>query len=186
MTKIEFIFDERKATEAATVLLSLCSKRMKYKKLIKLLYLADRMALDKYERPITNDRFVSMKQGQVLSNIYNLIKGETPSKFWRNYIRRNALWWVVLSNQKLNIEELSESEIEVLEEIFKLFGDYSEHQLGKITHDLPEYVDPHGSSRITSVEEVLEGLEFSREDIDRIALEVQTEDELDTIFLSPQ
>lgn len=187
MTQINFKFNERKATEAATVLLSLYNKRMKYKKLIKLLYLADRLALDKYERPITNDRFVSMKQGQVLSNIYNLIKGEITSEYWHKFIRRNAWWWIALHTEKLKIEELSESEVEVLEEIFKDYGHFTGNQLGKITHDLPEYVDPLGSSRTTPVEEVLKkGLGFNQEDINRIASEVETEDALDTIFLSPQ
>jgi len=49
-------FNERKATEAASVLLRLRGGQMSHLKLIKLLYLADREALDRWSVPITHDR----------------------------------------------------------------------------------------------------------------------------------
>jgi uncharacterized phage-associated protein len=66
-------FDESKATEAAAFLLSRSDQTMNYMKLIKLLYLADREALIRWGRPISTDRYVSMKHGPVLSNVLNLI-----------------------------------------------------------------------------------------------------------------
>jgi hypothetical protein len=48
-------FDERKATEATALLLSLRGGQMHYMKLIKLLYLADRRALLRWGIPITTD-----------------------------------------------------------------------------------------------------------------------------------
>lgn len=58
---MEFIFDEHKATQAAAYLLRRGGGRMRYMKLIKLLYLADRTALIETGSPITGDRFVAMK-----------------------------------------------------------------------------------------------------------------------------
>jgi len=42
---------------------------MKYLGLLKLLYLADRDALKEIERPITGDRYFSLKNGPVLSRV---------------------------------------------------------------------------------------------------------------------
>ena len=46
---------------------------MNYTKFIKLLYLADRAALIRWGRPISTDRYVSMKHGPVLSNVFDLV-----------------------------------------------------------------------------------------------------------------
>src|SRR2546426_8827697 len=72
-------FNERKATQAAGLLLQLRGGTMSYMKLIKLLYLADREALLRWGRPISTDRYVSMDRGPVLSRILDLATdGEDP------------------------------------------------------------------------------------------------------------
>ena len=48
-------FNERRATEAAARFLKLRGGRMKYLKLIKLLYFLDREALLRWGRPVTTD-----------------------------------------------------------------------------------------------------------------------------------
>ena len=48
---MEFFFDERRAAQAASLLLERRAGRMPYIKLIKLLYLADREALIETGRP---------------------------------------------------------------------------------------------------------------------------------------
>jgi hypothetical protein len=55
---------EVKATQAAARLLQNRGGRMKFLKLIKLLYLADREALSRSGRPITTDSYVSMDNGR--------------------------------------------------------------------------------------------------------------------------
>jgi uncharacterized phage-associated protein len=65
-------FNEAKATEAACLLLRLRGGKMSYIKLIKLLYLLDRTSLLRWGRPVTTDRYVSMDQGPVVSQVYNL------------------------------------------------------------------------------------------------------------------
>jgi hypothetical protein len=53
---VEFRFHPQKTLEAAAVLLKLHGKPMKYLGLLKMLYLADRIALQKMDQPITGDR----------------------------------------------------------------------------------------------------------------------------------
>ena len=72
-------FNQRKAAHAASVFLRLRGNKMSYLKLIKLLYLLDRTALERWERPVTGDRYVSMKLGPVLSNVRDLIIWEQRS-----------------------------------------------------------------------------------------------------------
>lgn len=61
-------FDERKTTEAATHLLCKRPKQKMYLiHLLKLLYIADRRALQRWGRAITWDRYVSMDNGPVLA-----------------------------------------------------------------------------------------------------------------------
>ena len=69
-------FNEAKATEAAARLIELRGGKMSYRKLIKLLYLADREALLRWGRPVTTDRYVSIDHRPVVSNVYELIRAE--------------------------------------------------------------------------------------------------------------
>src|ERR1039457_6692110 len=73
---MKLLFNEAKATQAATQFLRLRGGRISYIKLIKLLYLADREALIRWGRPITTDCYVSMDVGPVVSRIYDLIRME--------------------------------------------------------------------------------------------------------------
>ena len=86
---MKLLFNEAKATQAATQFLRLRGGRISYIKLIKLLYLADREALIRWGRPITTDCYVSMDVGPVVSRIYDLIRNEpSPNsvKIWSKFI----------------------------------------------------------------------------------------------------
>src|SRR5712691_464729 len=69
------MFSERRVAQMAAYLLGREKGRMNYLKLIKLLYLADRESLKRHGHPISDDRYVSMDHGPVLSTTFNLIKG---------------------------------------------------------------------------------------------------------------
>ena len=71
----ETMFNERRVAQMAAYLLDHARTRMKYLKLMKLLYLADRESMKRHGHPISGDRYVSMDHGPVLSNTLNLING---------------------------------------------------------------------------------------------------------------
>ena len=77
---------EQKTTEAAALLIQLSGGRIRYIKLLKLLYYADREAFAQWERPITYDNYAAMTYGPVLSSTYDLIKGNSNGKYWNRYI----------------------------------------------------------------------------------------------------
>jgi uncharacterized phage-associated protein len=54
-----------------------------------MLYIADRISLDRMDQPITGDCAYSMKFGPVLSGVYDLIKGQNVNDalpLWQEYI----------------------------------------------------------------------------------------------------
>jgi len=162
-----FRFNEAKATQAAACLLRLRGGRMKYLKLIKLLYIADREALSRWGRPITTDRYVSMKEGPVLSNTYNLIHSE-PSPFeqsiWHRHIRTVGDWDVALVGD-VPKDELSQVEEELLAEVFRVHGQKNRWNLVSETHKFPEWEDPGTGSLPITYREILKALNKSEEEI---------------------
>ena len=84
---MRFVFDERKAAQAASILLERSGGSMDYLKLVKLLYLADRAALIETEAPITDDHYASMKHGPVPCQVLELILQEHPAEdsIWASY-----------------------------------------------------------------------------------------------------
>jgi uncharacterized phage-associated protein len=148
-------FNERKATEAAAFLLKRRSGTMSYLKLIKLLYLADREALLRWGRPISTDRYVSMDKGPVLSRVRDLITEESQEpSFWVATISEPHQFKVSLIKE-IELEELSDAETELLEEIFNRYGALGRWELVELTHDLPEWVDPQGSAVAISYSDIL-------------------------------
>ena len=71
-----FRLDTRKTIEAAATLLRLAPyRRMSRKRLLALLYLADRESLKPTGRPIIGGRLVAMDYGPIHSEVYDFIKG---------------------------------------------------------------------------------------------------------------
>lgn len=144
-------FNERKAAQMASFLLMRRGGKMSHLKLIKLLYLADREAMGKYDHPISGDRMVSMPHGPVLSMTLNYMDGniESSKHGWESYISAKENHEVSLRREILetDLDELSKSDIEVLDSVWQTFGKMNRWEIRDYTHDnCPEWVDPDGSS----------------------------------------
>lgn len=177
-------FNELKATEAATTLLALTeTKSADYLWIIKMLYFIDREALKRWERPITYDHYVAMPHGPVLSTIYNIIKKNSPSVVWKQYIlTRPKDYQVALNGRPAPKRKLSDAETDLISEMFQKYGHLSGKELEEISHHLPEWHDPHGSSNPIPLSKVLNVLEYKQEDITRIESELKAEEEINTLF----
>ena len=167
---IQFRFHPEKAVEAAAILMKLHGKPMKYLGLLKMLYIADRIALERIEQPITGDHYVSMDYGPVLSGVYDLIKGkpiDDALPLWSEYISPSDKNFVYLVKDPGN-DELCEEEEEILQEVYQTFGHLDPFQVAEWTHDLPEWKDPHGSAIPILVEDILKNVGKSEEEIEEI------------------
>lgn len=182
---IKFKFNQKKATQAMSVLLRHAgqSKTENYMKLIKILYFADRESLQKSGRPITGDRYFAMDHGPVLSNVLDLIRDRAAgSAEWSNFIATEHKN-VHLVNDPGN-SELSPFEIDILHRMWDEYKDVDPFELADVkTHELPEYKKnkpPTGSRRDISYEDVLEAV--GRTDIESIENDAKQMAILDQLY----
>jgi uncharacterized phage-associated protein len=133
---MHFRLDTRKAIEAAAALLRLAPHRlMGRKRLLALLYLADRENLKRTGRPMIGGRLVAMDYGPIHSEIYDLIKGSHSEQAeWSRHFQ-NQGYQVELA-QDLDPSALSRQEVNLLNEI-------SSERLGRDDFDIAS--ETHGA-----------------------------------------
>jgi uncharacterized phage-associated protein len=168
-------FREEKATQLAALLLQMRGGRMSYLKLIKLMYLIDRESLLRWGRPVTFDHFVSMNNGTVLSQTYELIMGGNRlgvDEIWRRFISAPQGYEVALE-QVPEFDELSKVEVGLIEEVFQKFGRMSRWELVEHTHTLPEWTNPNGSSLPIDYKQVLKAGNKSEQEIFEILSDLE-------------
>jgi len=165
----------KKIIQIVNYLLKLNNESFNYTKLIKMLYLADRAFLEKYNDTITNDTFCSMDNGQVLSELYDLIKGKDRNMrnqtLWDTFFETEGYDLKTLKPEYENVNELNDAEIEVIRQINEKYKNYSMSQLINLHHDLPEWEDPKGSSIVTPTEKILTELGKSQDEVNWIMQE---------------
>lgn len=184
MMPIQFQFHPEKTVEAAAAFLKLHGKPMKYLGLLKMLYIADRLALKRMEQPITGDQYVSMDYGPVLSGVYDLIKGnqvENALPLWERFISRHDKYSISLLRDPGD-GELCEEEEEIILHVYQSFGHLDPFEVAEWTHDLPEWENPYGSAIPISVENVLRKLGKSDQEISEIYQESIREAYLDGVL----
>lgn len=175
-------FNERKAAQVAAYFALREGGTINVLKLVKLIYLADRNFMKKYDCPILSDRFVSMDHGPVNSITLNLINGMSPERGdWDKFVSDRARHVVAVAHKRLTVEdfdELSKAEIDVLESVWKKFADKSGYQVRDYTHrHCPEWEDPDGSSTEIPYERVFKFL--GKKNSGQLAKDIEAERALD-------
>jgi uncharacterized phage-associated protein len=134
-----FRFGTRKIVEAAATLLRTeAGRRMSYLRLLKLLYIADRESLRETGRPIVGTRPVAMAQGPVLSEVYDLIKGEhSDEPVWFEFIRKDG--YEVELGKDPGVLKLSRYEIGVLTRTAEENSNTDDWELVQKTHTFEEW-----------------------------------------------
>ncbi|MGH9611716.1 MAG: Panacea domain-containing protein [Bryobacteraceae bacterium] len=159
---------------------------MKYLKLIKLLYLADREALSRWSRPITTDNYVSMDNGPVLSQVLKRIDdGAAPGEptFWTSHIVPCGDWDVILTADPSD-GQLSKAEERVLDKIFEQFGHRNRWDIVKFVHTLPEWQDPSGSAIPIDYRDILKALKKPDEEIAAIEAELAELNQVESFMIA--
>ena len=166
---MEFVFDEEKATQAASVLLlEQLHGTMPCTKLVQVLYLADRQSLVETGMPITGDRFVSLKDGPALGRVLGLVRESNivDGSPWHRHIRcvgRNSVL-----DAPAGSDRLSRYESRILTALSDAHGRAHEDTVTTHVQRLPEWTAPAGKSV---------GTEIAPEDILRAA--GRTDDEIE-------
>ena len=182
---ILFRFHPQKAVEASAMFLKLHGKPMKYLGLLKMLYIADRITLERIEQTITGDCYFSMDYGPVLSGVYDLIKGKSVDgalPLWKKFISVRDVNHNVYLLADPSTDDLCEEEEEIIHEVYQTFGHLNPFDVAEWTHDLPEWKDPDGSRIPIVVDDVLRFMGKTAEEIAAIRQEAAREAYLDEVL----
>ncbi|MDD9841237.1 MAG: Panacea domain-containing protein, partial [Alphaproteobacteria bacterium] len=131
-------FDAKKAAHMSAYLLFQAGGAMNHMKLIKLLYLAERENLRRCGWFMSDDFLVSMPHGPVLSNTLYLINRDIDnSETWNQLISEKINHTISLKRdiQLKDLDELSVSDVEILEDTWQKFGTKTQWELRDYTHD---------------------------------------------------
>ena len=135
-------FNSEKAIESLLYILNkVDSKILDFHKLFKILYFAEKMHLARYGRMITSDKFIAMKDGPVPSTIYetmknlrnNIVDNHLIADFDNNFKIYSK--YLTEAKRTTDLDYLSDSEIECLNESFKENINLDFNRLSKKSHD---------------------------------------------------
>lgn len=184
---ITFKFNEIKTTQVAALFLKKNKGKMNYMKLIKLLYLADREALARWERPLTGDSYFSMKKGPILSSVLDIInngKSICENSYWYKYISEPADYEISLEKEPQS-DELSKRELELINEIYDKYKDVNKWDMVDICHKiLPEWEHPGESSIPIRIEDILKAVNKTEREIEIIEEEISNLEYIQKVLLT--
>ena len=179
------MFHIEKLIQATGYLLKRNGFKMNYLKAIKILYLADRESISRTGQSITGDFFVSMKNGPVLSKLYDLIKGsysvQEAQNFWNTRFSIDG-YDIIANFDRIPAGKLSAFEKETLNNLYEQFKDASYRDMIEYVHEnCPEWEETDTSKPIT-MQRILECLGMSPEEIDLILDENEAFDKEEAVF----
>ena len=135
----------KKATQALNFFARKKDGKINKMKAIKLIYLADRLHLRKYGRPIIGDVYWAMKLGPVGSQAKNVaeLSDRLPKgvfTYARKYIKPTDDKRSFVSVEPTELNLFSKTDIECFETIYKTFSDKDQFELADITHKYSEWL----------------------------------------------
>lgn len=110
---------------------------------LKLIWLSDRLSVRRYGRTITGDVYYALKNGPVASGTRDILEGndfldDSSSKYASEYLEQIDKY-----NFKsiLNVNEkvFSKTDLEILDLVYKYYGQQSHFELSDLSHEFPEW-----------------------------------------------
>lgn len=154
---LRFSFETSKKIQAAAVVLRCENDRMSYLRLLKLLYIADREAIQETGKPIVGSRAVAMDRGPLHSELLDLIKGQHRDEpEWSKYFHKQG-YQIELREDPGRLD-LSPCEIGKLTDVTERYANLDDWELVDITHEFGEFQRNfrEGTSTTIPLEHILE------------------------------
>lgn len=130
-------FDPEKFIQVASYFTARCPSMTK-KKLLKLIYFADKEHLLRYGRPVLSDYYVNMYQGPVASQSYDIVKlnqRNCPQEVLDRFLSFVAIsGYRLKSVREASTKRLSPSDIEALERVITHYGFMNAEHLSALSH----------------------------------------------------
>jgi len=168
-------FDIEKVANAIKFFLNNNVQYLGKTKLMKLLFFADKLHLQKFGKPIFYDRYFKLPFGPVPTLTLNIIDSlnEIENQDLRVYTEKFKKHIEIEEQQIDNIKQnrfkilnefdkdyFSKSEIEVLKQITKEYRDLNAKDISEISHKLPEYKYTEMLDMISYEDMALESREY--------------------------
>jgi uncharacterized phage-associated protein len=176
-------FNSEKTIEAAAVIARYEGKRISRLRLLKLLYIADRLAIKRRGRPLLGSKSVAMDHGPLHSDIYDMIKGEHPSSpRWSRFFTTIGKRDLRLTREPENLS-LSRSEIDLLNQTAEQYSELNDWQLSELTHEFPEWNAAYsgGTSRPIELEDIIKAVDRG-DDLESIVQDLADDEAYDRFF----
>jgi uncharacterized phage-associated protein len=182
---MNFRFDARKATQVAALFIQREGGEVNVMKLVKLLYLLDRLSLVRRGLPVLGGDYFSMKNGPVTSEVLDLINAGQLEGFttdWAEFISDCAEHKLALRAAP-DTERLSESELQLIGEVFTEHGRKTTFELVEWCHrHCPEWRPVTRGRHEIRVEDILEAGGRSQDYIERVVAEATESERLDALL----
>lgn len=178
---MNFRFDARKATQVACAFIQKEGGEINIMKLVKLVYLLDRLSLQRRGVPVLGGDYLSMKNGPVTSEFLDLINSGNlagSESDWEDFISDRTDHKVALKMPPTE-DRLSESELLLLNEISTQHGAHDTFALVEWCHrHCPEWRPVTQGRREILVEDILEAIGKPPAQIQKVV-----EDEMEARYL---
>lgn len=138
-------FNYKKSVQALNFFAIKAGGSINKMKVLKLIWLSDRLHLRNFGRPILNDTYFALNYGPVASNTKDLVENTSfltePEREYRNqYLSNNSQNnYDFQSGNPVDTRVFSKTDIEVMETVFKVFGHLNEFQLSEESHKYMEW-----------------------------------------------
>ena len=185
MSELHFTFDFHKSLQASALAMRLHGGTVAMMRLLKILYIADRELLAETGSTLTGDIAYAMKNGPVLSSIYNLAKLQSAhSEIWDSLILKKGIYLSLKKDPGRG--KLSTCDINKVQQLCKKYEESDDEDLSQLTHEFEEWkkaFDPSnpGSSYRMSWEDAL-AAQGKSDLIDEIKAELDEKRLVDAAF----
>ena len=184
-----FRFNARKATEVASLLIQSEGGKMNVMKLVKMVYLLDRLSIARRGIPVVGGVYYSMRNGPVTSELLDVINAgrlaDESDCSWEQFISSRNGHEVVLVDQA-PVEFVSDSEIMLIAEIYKEHGQKDQWQIRDWCHqNCGEWTPLQAGRERIQVEEIAVNVGKSESEARRISEEANEANLLSSVFGAP-
>lgn len=136
-----FLFDYKKGVQIINFFAIKEGGYINELKCIKLIWLADRLNMVNYGCTITHDSYYAIKTGIIPSGIKELIDDvsfdETESNYRNEIIKKQE--HNIYSLSEFDILYFSQSEIDIMNQIYESFKNYTDVELTEYSYNFPEW-----------------------------------------------
>ena len=184
-----FRFNARKATEVASLLIQSEGGKMNVMKLVKMVYLLDRLSIARRGIPVVGGVYYSMRNGPVTSELLDVINAgrlaDESDCSWEQFISTRTGHEVGLVAQA-PVEFVSESEIQLIAEIYKEHGQKDQWQIRDWCHqNCGEWTPLQAGREKIQVEDIAVNVGKSEAEVKRISEEATESNLLSAVFSAP-